>query len=105
MAGVTIVVTSKSLLEPQTAITDEDGKYKVTELPPGQYTITFYAENTELVRTGIVVGANETASVYQAIRRGEIVEMHEPPPPIVVYERRRPPPPVVFVGGYSHGRW
>ncbi|MDQ3335846.1 MAG: TonB-dependent receptor [Myxococcota bacterium] len=84
MAGVTIVVTSKSLLEPQTAITDEDGKYKITELPPGDYTVTFYAEETSLVRTGIGVSANETASVYQAIRRGEVVEMHEPPPPIDV---------------------
>ena len=70
MAGVTIVVSSKSLLEPQTAITDEEGKYKITELPPGEYTITFYAEEGSLTRTGIGVNANETASVYQAIRRG-----------------------------------
>src|SRR5688500_17437491 len=58
MAGVTIVVTSPNLIEPQTAITDEDGKYKISDLPPGIYTITFYAEETELKRTGIDVSAN-----------------------------------------------
>jgi Carboxypeptidase regulatory-like domain len=84
MAGVTIVVTSPNLIEPQTAISDEDGKYKISDLPPGIYTVTFYAEETELKRTGIDVSANQTSSVFQAIRRGEVVEMHEPPPPIDV---------------------
>ena len=80
--GVFVVVAGPKLLEPQTAITDEDGRYKISELPPGEYTVTFQAEATELVRTGIVVSANATTSLFQAIRRGEVVVMQAPPPPI-----------------------
>ena len=84
MTGVTVIVSSPKLQEPQSAITDDDGKYKITELPPGQYKVTFYTEDGMLERTGVNVSANETASVYQAIKRGEVVVMHEPPPEIDV---------------------
>src|SRR5687767_1948631 len=67
MPAVFVTVSGPNLMEPQTAITDEDGRYKITELPPGNYKITFVAEDeTELVRTGIQVSANETTPVFQA---------------------------------------
>ncbi len=85
MAGVIVTVKSPALIEPQTAMTDEDGRYKITELPPGTYAVTFSAEESELTRTGVIVGANETTPVFQAIKRGEVVEMHDVPgPPIDV---------------------
>ncbi len=84
MAGVTVIVAGPALMEPQSAITDEDGGYKITELPPGAYAVTFHAEDSELLRTGIGVSANHVTPVFQAIRRGEVVEMHAPPPQINV---------------------
>src|SRR5688572_4933673 len=37
MAGIVVTITGPNLIEPQTAITDEDGRYKISELPPGTY--------------------------------------------------------------------
>jgi len=89
MAGVTVIVTSPALIEPQTAFTDEDGRYKITELPPGTYVATFYAEDSELRRTGITVSANQVTPVFQRIKRGEVVEIDAPPPPIDVTTTNR----------------
>ena len=41
LAGVTVWAIGPTG-EPQTAITDEDGTYKITELPPGDVLVTFY---------------------------------------------------------------
>src|SRR6185436_2071740 len=59
MAAVVITVRSPALIEPQTAITDSDGTFKISELPPGTYEIVFDAEDGSLTRTGVHVGANE----------------------------------------------
>ena len=42
LAGVTVVATSPALSQTQTAITDEKGYYKIADLPPGNYLVTFY---------------------------------------------------------------
>jgi outer membrane receptor protein involved in Fe transport len=73
LPGVTVWVTSPSLIEPQTAITDDDGQYKITELLPGTYTITFFGDAATVKRTNIRVGANDVVPVFQELRDGAIV--------------------------------
>src|SRR5438132_14397202 len=58
LAGVTVIATSPSLPQAQTAITDENGQYKITDLPPGDYLMTFYYGDITLERGGINLGAN-----------------------------------------------
>jgi Carboxypeptidase regulatory-like domain len=41
MAGVTVTVTGTSLQGTETATTDADGNYRITELPPGVYKIVY----------------------------------------------------------------
>jgi hypothetical protein len=40
LPGVTVVVSSPALQGTQTAISDENGQYKLSELPPGSYLVT-----------------------------------------------------------------
>src|SRR6266567_3538343 len=42
MAGVTVVATSPAMAQTQTQITDDKGFYKISDLPPGDYLVTFY---------------------------------------------------------------
>ncbi|MGE3458499.1 MAG: TonB-dependent receptor, partial [Kofleriaceae bacterium] len=67
LAGVTVIATSASLPQAQTAITDENGQYKITDLPPGDYLVTFYYADVVLERSGIAVGVNKTTPVYQKL--------------------------------------
>jgi outer membrane receptor protein involved in Fe transport len=80
--GIIVTIEGPNLISAQSAFTDEDGRYKISELPPGEYTVTFAGEEATVVRTGILVNANQTTSVFQALKRGEVVEMRVPPPPI-----------------------
>ena len=90
LAGVTITVSGPALIEPQTAFTDEDGRYKITELPPGDYKVTFYVDDrTTLDRTGIRVGANDTTPVFEAIKVGETIEIRGRPPQVNVTSTAR----------------
>jgi outer membrane receptor protein involved in Fe transport len=86
LAGVTIVATSPVLQGSQTAISDEHGFYKITELPPGSYLITFYYNQATIERSGVNVGVNKTTAVFQAIKEaltgGEIVKITDTAPTI-----------------------
>src|SRR4051812_2880006 len=53
LPGVTVVVTSPVLQGTQTAISDENGLYKIAELPPGSYVITFYINQLTLQRSDV----------------------------------------------------
>jgi len=86
LAGVTIVVTSPVLQGTQTAISDENGFYKISELPPGTYLVTYYYNQTTLERTGVNVGVNKTTAVFQTIQEvatgGEVVKITDTAPTI-----------------------
>ncbi|MDX2090502.1 MAG: TonB-dependent receptor [Kofleriaceae bacterium] len=85
LVGASVWVTGSNG-EPQTAFTEADGTYKVTELLPGVYTVTFYVDAFTVTRKNIRVSANDVTPVYQAIRldgtAGDIIEIHAPPPQI-----------------------
>jgi Ca-activated chloride channel family protein len=77
LAGVTVTVTSPALKDAQSAITDENGFYKIDGLPPGEYKVVFYFLAITVERSGVVVGVNKTTPVYQKLdnskNRGEVL--------------------------------
>src|SRR5215831_16999256 len=79
LAGVTVVVTSPVLQGSQVAVSGDDGVYKVADLPPGTYQVTFYIDKLTIQRGDVKVGANTTTPVYQRIKlsqaAGEIVKI------------------------------
>ena len=86
IAGVTIIATSPSLQGTQTAITDEKGVYKIDNLPPGNYLITFYYADITVERTNVNVGIERTTPVYQKLNqdaaKGEVVKIVDTAPTI-----------------------
>jgi outer membrane receptor protein involved in Fe transport len=87
LVGVTVLVSSTSLQGEQTAFTDENGFYKITPLPPGQYVVTFFYLKLKLERAGVNVGVNRTTPVFQKLDAsqaigGEIVQIQDTAPAI-----------------------
>jgi len=78
LAGVTVVATSEGNAT-QTAITDEKGAYKITELAPGEYLVTFYYLDITLERP-VRVGLQKVTPVYQKLdpstATGEVVRIN-----------------------------
>lgn len=67
LPGVTVTATSTASNGAQSAITDEKGFYRITELPPGDYRVDFFYVDARIVQDGVHVGVNKTSSVYQKI--------------------------------------
>ena len=83
LPGVTINVTSTDTGAVRTAVSDGDGAYSVTNLPPGNYTVAFelpgFQTQTETVRLGVgqvetkngslgVAGVTENVTVAADVR-------------------------------------
>ncbi len=79
LAGVTVVATSPALQGEQTAITDEHGAYRIDNLPPGTYVVTFYYSDVTIERAGVAVGVARTSPVYVKLdtgaSAGEVIEI------------------------------
>ncbi|MFN0253452.1 MAG: TonB-dependent receptor domain-containing protein [Kofleriaceae bacterium] len=73
--------------EPQTAMTDERGVYKITELMPGDYDVTFYIDEITITRKRIEVRPNKTVNLVQRVKGTEtpgiVFEVFDRPPQIV----------------------
>src|ERR1051325_11271942 len=86
LVGVTIVVSSPVLQNAQTAISDENGFYKIAELPPGSYLVTFYYAKLTVERSGVTVSVSKTTPVFQKLKlsaaTGEIVKIIDTAPAI-----------------------
>src|SRR6185436_16302755 len=67
LVGVIVTATSASLQGAQSTNTDGSGSYKISPLPPGDYTVTFIHLGVRLERKGISVGVNKTTPVYQSL--------------------------------------
>ena len=84
LAGVTVVVTSGQAS--QTAITEEDGSYKITGLTPGDYLVTFFFGDTTIERKNINVGVARSTPVFQKINTqaavAETIVIEDKPPAI-----------------------
>ncbi len=76
LPGVTIEVASPALIEKvRTAVADGSGKYKITDLRPGTYSVTFTLAGFSTVkRDGIDLNAGFTATVNGEMKVGSMEE-------------------------------
>ncbi len=76
LPGVTVEVSSPALIEKvRTVVTDGSGQYRVVDLRPGAYTVTFTLSGfSTLRREGVVLEANFTAPVNADMRLGALEE-------------------------------
>jgi outer membrane receptor protein involved in Fe transport len=83
LAGVTVVAISAGST-PQNASTAEDGSYKISELLPGTYLITFYYDAFTLEHGGVEVGVDQVTHVYQKMKLEgpNVIHVDGTPPPI-----------------------
>ncbi|HWU91095.1 MAG TPA: carboxypeptidase regulatory-like domain-containing protein [Kofleriaceae bacterium] len=62
-AGATVVATSPALVGEQIVLTDENGQYFISALPPGVYTLTIYYINTPFSRGNVLIQVGKEAVV------------------------------------------
>jgi hypothetical protein len=76
LPGVTVEVSSPALIErARSAVSDSSGQYRVVELPPGTYTVTFSIPGfATMKREGIELTSGFTATVNAELRVGQLSE-------------------------------
>ena len=75
MPGVTITLTSPSLMGARTAVSDADGIYRFTAVPPGDYVVLFELAGFSTVRNeGIRVNLGFTATVNAELKVASLSE-------------------------------
>src|SRR3954471_8565733 len=76
LPGVTIEAASPALIEKsRTAVTDSQGLYRIVDLRPGTYTVTFtLAGFSTLKREGLELSAGFTVTVNADLKVGELAE-------------------------------
>jgi hypothetical protein len=76
MPGVTVEAASPVLIEKvRTVVTDDQGLYRIIDLRPGTYTVTFTLVGFSTVkREGIELTANFTATVNAELKVGQLEE-------------------------------
>jgi len=76
LPGVTVEVSSPALIEnARSAVSDDSGQYRIIELRPGTYTVTYtLAGFTTLRREGIELTTNFTATLNVELKLGAVAE-------------------------------
>ncbi|MGH9346759.1 MAG: carboxypeptidase regulatory-like domain-containing protein, partial [Vicinamibacterales bacterium] len=75
LPGVTVTATSPELLRPATGVTNDEGYYRLLNLPPGTYTITSeLAGFSTFKREGILLRAGATFAVDVVMQLGTLQE-------------------------------
>lgn len=75
MPGVTIEVSSPSLIGGTTSVTSTDGHYQVTNLVPGTYTVVFSLTGFQTLRQeNLVLTSAFTATVNVVLKIGSVTE-------------------------------
>jgi hypothetical protein len=76
LPGVTVEAASPALIEKvRTVVTDGAGQYRIINLPPGTYSVTFTLTGFNTVkREGVGVSVNVTTSVDTELRVGTVQE-------------------------------
>ncbi|MEQ1908281.1 MAG: carboxypeptidase regulatory-like domain-containing protein [Vicinamibacterales bacterium] len=76
LPGVTVEVASPALIEKtRSVITDESGAYRVVDLRPGVYSLTFSLEGFSTVkRDGVQIESNFTMTINSELRVGSLEE-------------------------------
>jgi hypothetical protein len=76
LPGVTVEASSDALIEKvRTAVTDSSGNYRIVDLPPGTYSVTFTLTGFKTVRReGIVIQGMFAAPVSEQMQVGSLEE-------------------------------
>src|SRR5918995_6576670 len=76
LPGVTVEAASPALIEKvRTAVTDGTGQYRIIDLRPGAYTVTFTLAGFATVkREGVAVQGTQTATINADLRVGAVEE-------------------------------
>ena len=76
LPGVTVEASSTALIEKaRTAVTDGTGQYRVTDLPPGTYVLTFSLQGfTTVKREGVAVSGSGVIADNADLRVGDLSE-------------------------------
>ena len=76
MPGVTVEAASPALIEKvRSAVTDENGVYRIVDLRPGTYTLTYVLPGFNTVtRDGVELGSNFTATINIELSVGTLQE-------------------------------
>src|SRR5687767_9976743 len=76
LPGVTVEVASPALIEQsRTAVTDSNGNYRIVDLPPGTYSVTFTLTGFKTVRReGIIIQGVFNATVSPSLEVGTLEE-------------------------------
>ena len=76
LPGVTVTAASPVLIEQQrVAVTDGEGRYIITNLRPGSYSVTFTLEGfTTVKREGVVLASGFTANIEGVMQVGNLAE-------------------------------
>jgi hypothetical protein len=75
MPGVTVTITSPSLMGARTSVTDGDGEYRFTAVPPGDYVVLFELNGFRGVRNeGIRISVGFTATVNATMKVAALEE-------------------------------
>ncbi len=76
LPGATVEASSPVLIErSRTAVTDNSGQYRITELPPGRYTVTFSLAGFSVVRReGVELSGSGVVPVNVELRLGALEE-------------------------------
>jgi hypothetical protein len=80
LIGATVVVTTAA--GQQAEITDENGQYTITSLPPASdYDVTFYYDDVVTDRKGVAVTVGETTTVDESVKttatRAEVIQIEQ----------------------------
>jgi len=75
LPGVTITISSPSMQGTRTDVSKEDGAYRFSAIPPGEYKVTYELGGFEkIVREGLRVGLGFTATVNVELRVASLAE-------------------------------
>jgi len=76
LPGVTVEASSTALIEKtRNAVTDGTGQYRITDLPPGTYLLSFSLQGfTTVKREGVAVSGSGVIAVNVDLRVGELTE-------------------------------
>lgn len=74
--GATVTVKNTDTNTVRTGVTGENGRYRVTNLPVGNYEVSVQANGfTKYLQTGIVLVLNQDAAINIAMKTGGVVEV------------------------------
>jgi hypothetical protein len=73
--GVLIEAVSPRLVGKATTVSDENGNYRLLNLSPGTYTLTFTLQGLQTyIQKGVNLVAEQTVSINAAMKTGEVTE-------------------------------